>query len=222
MYFSPTFCGIPCRNYQKYYIKAQKVRRLIADDFRHVFNAGVDVLLTPTVLGDAPRFSWFSKADNRTRTQEQDVFTQPVNMAGKLLCFTLHCSVLSAQHTKYLVNNTVRAASVWAVKISKEVGRWSNMHTAWRHTVVWCHQSCDHVTTMTLLGHVTSSITWSFDFPWALSYRLPIGNNPLSPLVSKIFRLKDVVTHANIRTSTSTDNNCCTDLVWSSLRLPDS
>jgi len=37
------------------------------------------------VLGDAPRFSWFSKADNRTRTQEQDVFTQPVNMAGMLL-----------------------------------------------------------------------------------------------------------------------------------------
>ena len=119
MYFSPTFCGIPCRNYQKYYIKAQKVRRLIADDFRHVFNAGIDVLLTPTVLGDAPRFSWFSKADNRTRTQEQDVFTQPVNMAGKLLCFTLHCGLLSASHTKYLVNNRARTASVWAVKIAK-------------------------------------------------------------------------------------------------------
>jgi len=73
---------IYCRNYQKYYIKAQKVRRLISDDFRQVFNSGVNVLLTPTVLGDAPRFSWFSKADNRTRTQEQDVFTQPVNMAG--------------------------------------------------------------------------------------------------------------------------------------------
>ena len=83
--FSYTCCSIHCRNYQKYYIKAQKVRRLISDDFWQVFNAGVDVLLTPTVLGDAPRFSWFSKADNRTRTQEQDVFTQPVNMAGTLL-----------------------------------------------------------------------------------------------------------------------------------------
>jgi len=50
-----------------------------------VFASGIDVLLTPTVLGDAPRYSWFSKADNRTRTQEQDVFTQPVNMAGMLL-----------------------------------------------------------------------------------------------------------------------------------------
>jgi aspartyl-tRNA(Asn)/glutamyl-tRNA(Gln) amidotransferase subunit A len=70
------------KNYEKYYIRAQQVRRLISNDFRHVFNEGVDMLLTPTVLGDAPKFSWFSKADNRTRTQEQDVFTQPVNMAG--------------------------------------------------------------------------------------------------------------------------------------------
>jgi len=82
---------IYCRNYEKYYIKAQKVRRLIANDFRQVFDAGVDVLLTPTVLGDAPRFSWFSKADNRTRTQEQDVFTQPVNMAGSLSVFICCC-----------------------------------------------------------------------------------------------------------------------------------
>ena len=73
------------------------MRRLIADDFRQVFDAGVDVLLTPTVLGDAPRFSWFSKADNRTRTQEQDVFTQPVNMAGSLSVYLLLLSLISPQ-----------------------------------------------------------------------------------------------------------------------------
>jgi len=77
------FAVICRRNYDKYYVQAQKVRRLISDDFRHVFRSGIDLLLTPTVLGDAPRFSWFSTADNRTRTQEQDVFTQPVNMAGR-------------------------------------------------------------------------------------------------------------------------------------------
>ena len=43
----------------------------------------MDVLLTPTVLGDAPRFSEFSQADNRTRTMEQDVYTQAANMAGE-------------------------------------------------------------------------------------------------------------------------------------------
>ena len=45
--------------------------------------AGVDLLLTPTVLADAPWYSEFSQADNQTRTQKQDVFTQPVNIAGK-------------------------------------------------------------------------------------------------------------------------------------------
>jgi len=71
-----------CRNYDKYYLQAQRVRRLISQDFWTVFKSGCDVLLTPTVLGDAPTYNWFSKADNRTRTQEQDVFTQPANMAG--------------------------------------------------------------------------------------------------------------------------------------------
>lgn len=70
------------RNYEAFFKKAQQVRRLIADDFNRVFNDGIDVLLTPTLLGDAPKYSSFSKADSRTRTQEQDVFTQPVNMAG--------------------------------------------------------------------------------------------------------------------------------------------
>ena len=74
-----------CRNYNKYFIQALKIRRLIADDFRKVFNQGVDLLLTPTVLGDAPHYDWFSQADNRTRTQEQDVLTEPVNMAGELI-----------------------------------------------------------------------------------------------------------------------------------------
>ena len=58
------------------------MRRLIYGDFATVYRNGIDVLLTPTVLTDAPKYSWFSQADNRTRTLEQDVFTQPINMAG--------------------------------------------------------------------------------------------------------------------------------------------
>ncbi|XP_045198095.2 LOW QUALITY PROTEIN: glutamyl-tRNA(Gln) amidotransferase subunit A, mitochondrial-like [Mercenaria mercenaria] len=69
-------------NYERYFKKALRVRRLISNDFVNVYNTGIDVLLTPTTLTVAPSYSWFSKADNRTRTAEQDLFTQPINMAG--------------------------------------------------------------------------------------------------------------------------------------------
>ncbi|KAJ2941621.1 hypothetical protein O0L34_g14677 [Tuta absoluta] len=72
------------QNYDKYFIKALKLRRLISDDFKKVFSGedSVDLLLTPTTLSDAPTFEEFSSKHNRDQCAFQDYCTQPANMAG--------------------------------------------------------------------------------------------------------------------------------------------
>ncbi|MEX0839181.1 MAG: Asp-tRNA(Asn)/Glu-tRNA(Gln) amidotransferase subunit GatA [Parvibaculum sp.] len=65
--------------YDAYYLKAQKVRTLIARDFATVF-ADVDVLLTPTAPSAA--FAIGEKTDDPLSMYLNDVFTVPVNLAG--------------------------------------------------------------------------------------------------------------------------------------------
>lgn len=69
-------------NYDEYFVKAMKVRRLIYEDFERVWNSGVDLLLTPTTLSDAPKYRDFISMDNQTQCSIQDVCTQSANMAG--------------------------------------------------------------------------------------------------------------------------------------------
>ncbi|XP_023240488.1 LOW QUALITY PROTEIN: glutamyl-tRNA(Gln) amidotransferase subunit A, mitochondrial-like [Centruroides sculpturatus] len=69
-------------NYEKYFVQAMKVRRLILNDFQNIFKKGIDFLLTPVTLTDAPLYSnWITK-DNREQVSVEDFCTQPVNMAG--------------------------------------------------------------------------------------------------------------------------------------------
>jgi aspartyl-tRNA(Asn)/glutamyl-tRNA(Gln) amidotransferase subunit A len=65
--------------YDAYYLKAQKVRSLIARDFRRAFEK-VDVLLAPTA--PTPAFAIGEKMDDPITMFLNDVFTVPINLAG--------------------------------------------------------------------------------------------------------------------------------------------
>jgi aspartyl-tRNA(Asn)/glutamyl-tRNA(Gln) amidotransferase subunit A len=65
--------------YDAYYLRAQRVRALIARDFTQAF-AKVDVILTPTAPSAA--FAVGEKADDPIAMYLNDVFTVTVNLAG--------------------------------------------------------------------------------------------------------------------------------------------
>ena len=65
--------------YDAYYLKAQKVRQLIADDFRKAF-ASCDLIASPTAPGTAFRLG--EKADDPISMYLQDIYTIAVNLAG--------------------------------------------------------------------------------------------------------------------------------------------
>ena len=69
--------------YDAYYSKAQKVRRLIKEDFDKAFNplaGGVDVILTP--VSPTPAFKINEKTNDPLQMYLSDIFTIPLNLAG--------------------------------------------------------------------------------------------------------------------------------------------
>jgi aspartyl-tRNA(Asn)/glutamyl-tRNA(Gln) amidotransferase subunit A len=65
--------------YDAYYLKAQRVRSLIKQDFDLVFD-NVDVLLTPTAPSDA--FAIGENDDDPIKMYLNDIFTVPASLAG--------------------------------------------------------------------------------------------------------------------------------------------
>jgi aspartyl-tRNA(Asn)/glutamyl-tRNA(Gln) amidotransferase subunit A len=66
--------------YDAYYRKAQRVRALIAEDFRGTFEGGVDLLLTPTT--PTPAFKAGEKTADPVAMYLADIFVCPINLAG--------------------------------------------------------------------------------------------------------------------------------------------
>ncbi len=65
--------------YDAYYIKAQKLRRLIANDFQQAFES-CDIIVGPTTPGTA--FGLNSKANDPVAMYLNDIFTCSTNLAG--------------------------------------------------------------------------------------------------------------------------------------------
>jgi aspartyl-tRNA(Asn)/glutamyl-tRNA(Gln) amidotransferase subunit A len=79
------------KSYESYYVQAQRVRRLVAEEFASVFGGkgvgavasagGVDVLLTPTAPTVAPLMA-DARLLSPTEVYANDVFTVPASLAG--------------------------------------------------------------------------------------------------------------------------------------------
>ena len=67
--------------YDAYYVRAQKIRTLIRQDFEAAFHAGVDAILTPATPSTAFAIGEKGSADP-VEMYLNDVFTVTVNMAG--------------------------------------------------------------------------------------------------------------------------------------------
>lgn len=65
--------------YDAYYLKAQKLRRLIAEDFRAAFER-VDVILGP--VAPTPAFPLGAKTDDPVQMYLSDIYTLSLNLAG--------------------------------------------------------------------------------------------------------------------------------------------
>jgi aspartyl-tRNA(Asn)/glutamyl-tRNA(Gln) amidotransferase subunit A len=65
--------------YDAYYLQAQKIRRLISDDFKNAFEK-VDVILGPTT--PTPAFKLGEKSDDPVSMYLSDIYTISANLAG--------------------------------------------------------------------------------------------------------------------------------------------
>ena len=65
--------------YDAYYLKAQKVRAMISNDFKEAFNQ-VDAIYGPSTPSTA--FEVGDKSEDPLEMYLNDVFTVPVNLAG--------------------------------------------------------------------------------------------------------------------------------------------
>lgn len=112
--------------YDAYYLKAQKVRRVIADDFRRVFG-DVDVIAGPTTPETA--FTLNEKASDPIRMYLSDIYTIAVNLAG-LPAMSVPCGFSQGLPVGlHLIGNLFDEARLL------NVAHQYQQHTDWHHRI---------------------------------------------------------------------------------------
>jgi aspartyl-tRNA(Asn)/glutamyl-tRNA(Gln) amidotransferase subunit A len=97
--------------YDAYYLQAQKIRRMIADDFQTAF-AQCDVIAGPV----APSAAWKlgAKADDPVANYLADIFTLPASLAG-LPCMSIPVGFGEGSHMPVgmqLIGNYLQEATL--------------------------------------------------------------------------------------------------------------
>lgn len=78
--------------YDDYYLRAQRVRTLIANDFKDVFDSGCDVLVSP--VAPTPPYRLGEKVDDPVSMYLDDLMTVPASLAG-LPALSIPCGLTS-------------------------------------------------------------------------------------------------------------------------------
>lgn len=72
------------RNYDKYFVQSQRVRRAVVNDYKKVFEEDkIDCLLAPVVSHDPITLAEYEQADDIF--DEDDILTVGANLAGNEL-----------------------------------------------------------------------------------------------------------------------------------------
>jgi len=113
--------------YDAYYLQAQKVRRLIYDDFKRAFADGIDLILGPTATDVAFKFG--QNSDDPVAMYLNDIYTIAANLAG-IPAMSLPCGFVDGLPTGFqLMGNFFSEARM--LNVAHQYQQATDFHTQW-------------------------------------------------------------------------------------------